>query len=34
MEKPYTKVTPDYDRGMSMGRIARFKARVDMILGR
>ena len=34
MEKFYNKVTEDYDRGMSMGRIARFKARVDMLLGR
>ena len=34
MEKFYTKVSPDYDKGMSMGRIARFKARVDMLLGR
>jgi RimJ/RimL family protein N-acetyltransferase len=34
MEKFYTKVTEGYDRGMSMGRIARFKARVDMLLGR
>ena len=34
MEKFYTKVTPDYDQGMSMGRIARFRARVDALLGR
>ena len=34
MEKFYTKLTEDYDSGMSMGRIARFKARVDMLLGR
>jgi hypothetical protein len=34
MEKFYTKVTEGYDRGMSMGRIARFKARVDTLLGR
>ncbi|MBN9309403.1 MAG: hypothetical protein J0I99_03155 [Devosia sp.] len=34
MEKYYTKVTDDYDDGMVMGRIARFKARVDMLIGR
>lgn len=34
MEKFYTKVTEGYDRGMSMGRIARFKARMDTLLGR
>jgi hypothetical protein len=34
MEKFYTKVTEGYDRGMSMGRVARFKARMDMLLGR
>ena len=28
------KVTEDYDSGMSMGRIARFKSRVDALLGR
>jgi RimJ/RimL family protein N-acetyltransferase len=34
MEKFYTKVTEDYDSGMSMGRVARMKARIDTLLGR
>ena len=34
MEKFYTKVTEDYDSGMSMGRVARWRARVETLLGR
>ena len=34
MEKYYTRTSDAYDAGMTMGRIARFKARVDMLLGR
>ncbi len=34
VEKPYTKVTDTYDSGMSMGRLARWKARLDTLLGR
>ena len=34
MEKFYTKQTDTYDRGMGLGRLARFKARVDTMLGR
>ena len=34
MEKFYTKVTEDYDAGMSMGRVARWRARIDTLLGR
>ena len=34
VEKSYTKVTDDYDTGMSMGRLARWRARIDTILGR
>lgn len=34
MEKFYTKVTEGYDSGMGMGRLARFRARLDTLLGR
>lgn len=34
MEKFYTKVTDTYDSGMSMGRLARWRARLDTLLGR
>jgi len=34
MEKFYTKRSDGYDRGMTMGRVARFKARLDTLLGR
>ena len=34
MEKFYTKVTEDYDSWMSMGRVARWRARIDTLLGR
>jgi RimJ/RimL family protein N-acetyltransferase len=34
IEKPYTKVTEGYDHGMSMGRIARWRSRIDTLLGR
>jgi RimJ/RimL family protein N-acetyltransferase len=34
MEKFYTKVTDNYDSAMVMGRIAQFKARMDLLIGR
>lgn len=34
MEKFYTKTTDDYDSGMAMGRVARFRARLDTLLSR
>lgn len=34
MEKFYTKTTPDYDSGMSMGRLAQWRARFDTLFAR
>lgn len=34
MEKFYTKVTDTYDSGMTMGRLSRWRARIDTLLGR
>jgi RimJ/RimL family protein N-acetyltransferase len=34
LEKFYTKTTAGYDTGMSMGRLARWRARLDTVIGR
>lgn len=34
MEKPYTKTTDDYDSGMAMGRLQRWKAELLSLVGR
>src|SRR5690606_34158316 len=34
IEKPYTKTSEGYDRGVFVGRIARMRQRIDTLLGR
>jgi RimJ/RimL family protein N-acetyltransferase len=34
MERFYTKLTDTYDSGMAMGRLQRWRARLDVLLGR
>jgi hypothetical protein len=34
LEKPYTKMTEGYDRGMGMGRIGRVLQKVSELVGR
>jgi RimJ/RimL family protein N-acetyltransferase len=34
MERFYNKVTDTYDSGMAMGRVQRWRARLDVLLGR